>query len=131
MRHMTLPAGAAIRLTATAPPGRGLFRWSLRLFADAAATPGEAPRLAYGSEIGGRDCEQRIDVPMQDRDCRLEVGCDRAVAGGWAEDAGRVEQDTPSLLVLGFGDGRPPVSATNEVVLSFAFSGPARSEAGR
>ena len=81
MRSLDLPAGSTIRLTATARPNVARHRWDMLVFT--AGGPGDAhPRLTFGSEIGGDDREQRIDVPAQDKDCRVEVTSRHAIAGG-------------------------------------------------
>ncbi|MFN3573679.1 MAG: hypothetical protein ACK4TR_09140 [Phenylobacterium sp.] len=39
MTSLELPAGAPVRLTATARPDRGLHRWNVEVFAGAALRP--------------------------------------------------------------------------------------------
>ncbi|MGA0599380.1 hypothetical protein ACO2Q3_01600 [Caulobacter sp. KR2-114] len=121
MHSLNFPAGASIRLTVSARPDRALHRWSVRLFT-ADDDAGALPRVSYGSQIGGRDCEQRIDVPFQDKDCRIEVTCGHAKAGGWQDDQARIEDDTPNLVAIAFSDGGSPASRKDDVLLSFAFA---------
>lgn len=128
MHHIDLPAGSAIRLTVSARPNLAPHRWALRLFAKGDTLANAPARLNYGSRIGGLDCEQRIDIPTQDRDCGIEVTCAHATAAGWQDQQGAVDDDTPALLTLGFSDPSASGSRTDDVVLSFAFSGAARSE---
>lgn len=128
MHHINLPAGSAMRLTARARPELELHRWDMRLFTAADIQATAPVRLSYGSQIGARDCEQRIDVPIQDRDCRIEVTCGRAITGGWQDRQGSVEDDTPGLLVIGFTDASVFEPRADDIVLSFAFSGTPRQE---
>lgn len=129
MHHINLSAGSAIRLTATARPKLAPHRWNVRLFTATDTQADPLARLSYGSQIGEQDCDQRVDIPIQDKDCRIEVTCGRAVPGGWQDRGGFVEHDTPSLLVIGFADAGPPQPQGDDVVLSFAFSGAARPDA--
>ena len=129
MYRIDVQAGSTIRLTATARPNLGPHRWGARLFTAGDMEPNAPPRLNYGSQIGGRDCEQRIDLPIQDKDCRIEVTCGHPMPGGWQDQQGSVEDDTPRLLVIGFSDPSTPASRTNDVVLSFTFTGAGQLEA--
>jgi len=129
MHRIDLPAGSTVRMTATARPNFGIHRWGIRLFTASDTEPNAPSRLNYGSQIGGRDCEQRIDVPPQDKDCRIEVTCGHSIAGGWQDRQGSVEDDTPGLLVIGFFDPSSSVSQTADVVLSFAFADAKQLEA--
>lgn len=122
MHSLDLPAGSRIRLTATARPGTDLHRWDVRLVAAGELEAGGSPRLAYGSRIGVRDLDQRIDIPPQDVGCRLEIrsrhaGCE----GGWQDDRCTVQDDTPSELRIGFCDAARPGALPDDVLLSFAF----------
>jgi hypothetical protein len=123
MNQIHLPAGSMIRLTATARSQLKTHRWTMSLFAAGETQANAPPRLSYGSHIGERDCEQRIDVPVQDNDCRIEVTCDRAISGGWQDRQGSVEDDTPDLLVIGFADPAASGPRADDIVLSFAFAG--------
>lgn len=126
MHMLNLPAGSKIRLNATTVPDRPTHRWNVRvLSADMPET--SAPRLSYSSQIGGRDCEQRIEIPAQDIDCRLEVSSQRETPAGWEDDRCRTGEDTPSHLLLGFST--PASTAeTDEVMLSFTFDLPRRPQ---
>lgn len=122
MRRLDFPAGSTIRLTATASSEVGVHRWDVRIFTADGPTANPAPRLAYGSQIGGRDCEQRIDIPAQDADCRVEVSSGRHATAGWQDDRCSIHEDTPSRLLMGFSDPSSPESRNNEVLLSFDFA---------
>jgi hypothetical protein len=117
MDSLDLPAGASVRLTATARPDYGLHRWDIRVV----AATGGASRAAGGARIGGRDVHQRLDIPPQDVDCRLEVSASHAAAGGWAADRGSRTDDTPDRLLIGFSDAARPGSRRDDVLLSFTF----------
>lgn len=121
MHHLTLPARSTMRFTATARRLAGLHKWSMQVFDAGDVSNGSLARLTYGSQIGERDCDQRIDVPAQDRECRVEVSCRHAVDQAWEDDVGSVEQDTPTLLVIGFCDPASSTAQADDVVLSFAF----------
>jgi hypothetical protein len=124
MHRLTLPAGSTIRLTATARPHVGVHRWAMRLLADDDSTLG--PK--YGSKIGGYDCDQRVDVPVQDKDRRLEVSCRHAVPTGWEDNRSSVEDDTPARLVIGYCNPSSPTARKDDVLLSFAFAHPTPAE---
>lgn len=117
MHSLDLPAGSPVRLTATARPNLGVHRWGVRVLTSVEA----APRLAYGSEIGGRDCEQGVDIPAQDADCRLEVWARHTTVGGWEDDQSTVTDDTPSRLQIGFSDPRSSAAQKDDLLLSFTF----------
>ena len=121
MHHLTLPAGSTMRFTATARPLAGLHRWSMQIFDADEAADRTLARLTYGSQIGDRDCDQRIDVPAQDRKCRVEISCRHAVAQSWEDDVVSVNHDTPALLVIGFSDPASRAAQADDVLLSFAF----------
>jgi hypothetical protein len=128
MRSLDLPAGSTIRLTATARPNVARHRWDMLVFT--AGGPGDAhPRLTFGSEIGGDDREQRIDVPAQDKDCRVEVTSRHAIAGGWKDDFLSIDQDTPALLTMAFSDSSAASAQRDDVLLSFAFAAAAPANA--
>jgi hypothetical protein len=121
MYCLNLPAGASIRLSASARPNLGLHRWSAQLFAAGDAS-GALPRVSYGSQIGGQDCEQRIDVPLQDRDCRLEIRCSHAAGFDWQDNRISIEDDTPNLVSLGYSNPGSTASRKDDVTLSFTFA---------
>lgn len=121
MHRLDLPAGSPVRLSATARIDSGPHRWAIQVFSDADAAGASAPRLSYGSQIGGADREQRIDIPAQDVDCRLEIHSRHEIVGGWADDRCAVNEDTPALLALGFSDPGSPPSPEDDVRLSFDF----------
>lgn len=121
MHCLDLPAGSTLRLDATARPDVGDHRWDVRVLTADLASAGSPPRLTYGSQIGGRDREQRIEIPAQDADCRLEVRSRHAADGGWQDDRSSVDEDTPSRLLIGFSDPSSPTSHSEDVLLSFTF----------
>lgn len=124
MHRLDLPAGHRIRLIATARVGTGVHQWDLRLL-----TPGgegSAPRLAFGSRIGEHDLDQRIDIPPQDVDCRVEIRSRHAARGGWEDDRCTIQEDTPDELRIGFCNAARPGSHPDDVLLSFAIGAPRR-----
>lgn len=124
MRNIDMPAGATIRLTATAGADAGVHRWAVQVHG-AGPTTATPVRLAYGSQIGGQDRDQRIDIPVQNVDCRLEVRVQHVADGGdWRDDKLTVLDDTPSRLDLGFFDPARPFADLNGLLLSFAFGRP-------
>ncbi|MGH3428612.1 MAG: hypothetical protein ACRDQZ_13765 [Mycobacteriales bacterium] len=128
MHCIDLPAASTVRLSVTARAGAGLHRWDIRVFTAGGAAFQATPRLAYGSRIGGPDREQRIEVPPQDADCRLEVFSHHAVPGGWRDDEGAAGPDTPGVIAIGFCDPAAAGALWDDVLLSFAFS-PAAADA--
>jgi hypothetical protein len=124
MHSLDLPAGLRIRLTATARPGTDLHRWDVRLLAAGELEAGGSPRLAYGSRIGVRDLDQRIEIPPLDVGCRLEIRSRHAGRAGWQDDRCIVQEDTPNELRIGFCDAARLGALPDDVLLSFAF-GPA------
>lgn len=127
MHYLNLPAGSAVRLQASARADVSRHRWDIRVLEAGSFGPDAEARLTYGSEIGAGDCEQRIDIPAQDADCRMEIWGRHAVAGAWKEDRCSVEVDTPQCLQLGFSDRAQPLDRTDDVLLSFTFQ---RADAG-
>jgi hypothetical protein len=123
MHSLNFPAGASVQLTATARPRVGIHRWGVRVITSATC----APRLTFGSDIDGRDCEQHIDIPVQSADCRLEIWARRATAQGWDIDRSVVTDDTPSRLQIGFSDRGFSNTQDHDVLLNFAFAGANRS----
>lgn len=122
MHSVDLPAGARMRLTATACPGTGLHHWDVRILT--ATDEGAIPRLTYGSHIGERDLDQRIDIPPQDVDCRIEIWSRHAAPSGWEDDRCAIQDDTPEELRVGFWDAAKPGSKPDDVILSFAIGAP-------
>ena len=118
--RLNMPAGSPIRLTATARPQAGLHRWEVQVLAAADA----APRLAFGSLIGGADREQRIEIPAQDVDCRLEVSARHATSTGWGHDRSNVAEETPTELQVGFFNPDSFTARNDDVLLSFTLGAP-------
>jgi hypothetical protein len=127
MHSLDMPAGSTMRLTATARSEAAAHRWEVRVFAaDARA---QAPRLVYGSRIGDGDRQQRIDIPAQDMDCRLEVRARHPTTGGdWGADKLTVIDDEPGRLDLGFSDASQGIAHDNDVMLSFVLTSRPRSQ---
>lgn len=125
MHSLDVPAGSAIRLTATARSDRGVHRWDVQVFESGQATPG----LAYGSRIGGWDRHQRVDIPAQDHDRRLEVSSRSACGGGWEDDRASLHERAGGLVTVGFSGPSAPLGNGDDVVLSFAIE-PAPSPCG-
>lgn len=120
-----MPAGSRIRLIATARVGTGVHHWDVRLLT--AGDQGAAPRLIYGSHIGERDRDQRIDIPPQDVDCRVEIWSRHAAREGWEDDRCTIQEDTPDELRIGFCNAAEPGSHPDDVLLSFAIGAPRHS----
>lgn len=130
MHSLDLPAGSTMRLTATARPHVAPHRWDMLVFT--ADGPSDAhPRLTYGSEIGGEDREQRIEVPPQDKDCRVEVISRHAIVGGWKDDFLSLSQDLPGLLTLAFSDPSAAGAQRDDVFLSFAIAAAVQANVGQ
>jgi hypothetical protein len=118
MHTLDMPTGSTIRLMATARALVAGHRWEVRVLADGGAP--RTARLAYGSRIGGDDREQRIDIPAQDMDCRLEVRSRHAMGNGdWQDDKLTIIHDAPGRLDLGFSDPSRLTAHENDVLLSF------------
>src|SRR5690606_17247746 len=113
MPELALPAGASVRLTATARADRDLHRWKVSVL----PAVGGPARLTFGSWIGGRDLHQRIDIPAQDVDCRLEIQSRHQNAQGWANDRASPEEDTPDRLLIGFCNPSNPGARPDDVLL--------------
>lgn len=127
MHRLEVPAGSRIRLSASAGAATQVRRWDVRMFSAGEPAPSSAPRLSYGSQIGGADGEQRIEIPPQDVDCRLEADASRRVGGVWEADQSQVTCDTPNLLELGFAASAASVGDDRSTLLSFHFYAPRRS----
>jgi hypothetical protein len=121
MHSLSLPAGSRVRLHATAGAEVGQHRWAIRVLEAGAPRGGLVARLAYGSQIGAGDCEQRVDIPAQDVDCRIEVDASHASATGWKDDRSSIEEDTPNCLQIGFSDRALAFARSDDVLLSFTF----------
>jgi hypothetical protein len=122
MHKLDMPAGSTIRLMATARADVADHRWEVRVYT--AGSGAEPARLGYGSRIGVGDRDQRIDIPAQAVDCRLEVATRHVTAGGdWGDDRLTILDDAPGRLDLGFSDPSQPTAHDNDVLLSFALTG--------
>jgi hypothetical protein len=116
-----MPAGSQVRLNATACSAKEVRRWDVRMFAQSASAESWPPRLTYGSQIGGVDRDQRVEIPAQDVDCRLEASASRRVDGFWDAEPSRVTGETPTVLELGFGASTSPAADDRSILLSFRF----------
>lgn len=125
MRSLDLPAGSRIRLIATARAGTDLHHWDVLVMT--AGEAGAAPRLAFSSQIGEHDLDQRIDIPPQDADCRVEIRSRHSGRDGWNDDRCTVQEDTPDELRIGFCNPARPGSRADDLVLSFSIGGPPRA----
>jgi len=129
MHRVQLTAGSSIAFTATSRAGVALHRWDIEMYTVRDTTDGCEPRFAYGSRVGGRDDNQRVDIPAQSEDFELQISSRHAVGEGWEDDACVVGEDSPALLTLGFTDASLPSTHRDDVTLSFAFKAP-NAEAG-
>lgn len=80
--------------------------------------------IAFGSRIGGRDLDQRIDIPPQGVDCWLDIGSRHPAREGWEEDRCTIQEDTPDAVRISFCDAAKPGARPDDVLLSFAFGAP-------
>jgi hypothetical protein len=124
MKYLAVPAGAAVRFTASARPGLAVHRWDVAV----SPTGGGAPRLNLGSHIGQDDLDQRIDIPAQTVDCELEIDCCHATARGWGGDLGSIAEESEGRLVVGFCDPDRADAGVYDVVLNFIVAAPSGSE---
>ena len=119
MHSWDLPAGSLVRLTATARSDTGLHRWEVRLITTGAASG--APRVVFGSHIGERDLDQRIEIPPQDADCRVEARSSHAEDGVWIDGQCTLQNDTPDELRVAFCNPARSGAQEDDVLLSFAI----------
>ena len=122
MFSLDVLAGSPIRLTATARAGSlAVHRWRVRVIPTAAdQILSEEARISYGSQIGGDDREQHIEIPAQKVDCRFEVAASRRDGAAWREErAAAALTDTPDLFELGFGASTR--SGERDFLLSFRW----------
>jgi len=122
MHSLDLPAGPSIRLTAAARPNVGVHRWDLRI------TSASGPTVAFGSQIGGLDRVQHVDIPAQSMACRVEISASHATVDGWLDDQWVVVEDTPNRLKIGFCNARSTTAQEDDVSVSLAFNGAKRSD---
>lgn len=125
MRNLTLPAGTSLKFTATARPGLAEHRWRVAVLSAADG----ASRLNFTSRIGGKDIDQRIDIPVQDIDCEVEILSQHETAQGWGDDTPSTVEDTPDFLQVGFFDPTCANSQHDDVVLSFTIAGSSTARA--
>jgi len=118
MHSLDLPAGSPIRLSATARPNIGMHRWDLRVLSHDEL----APVLIFGSQIGGLDREQHVDIPAQTVACRVEISVRHATVRGWQDDQGAVTEDTPDRLEIGFCDASSTAGRQADLSLSLVFT---------
>ena len=84
--------------------------------------------LAFGSQIGGLDRVQHVDIPAQALSCRLEISARHKTVDGWVDDQGAILEDTPNRLEIGFRDGGSTGAQEDDLSLSLVFSRPDRSD---
>lgn len=118
MHSLELPAGSSIGLTASARADVAIHRWDLRVISIA-----NEQVLAFGSQIGGLEREQRVDIPAQRLDCRVEIFARHKTPTGWGDDRSVVIADTPSRLEIGFCDPGLSTGERDDISLSLAFGG--------
>lgn len=119
MHSWDLPAGSRVRLTATARADTGLHCWEVRLITAGAGS--DAPRAIFGSHIGEDDLDQRVDIPSQDADCRVEARASHAEDGVWIDGQCTRQSDTPDELRLAFCNPARSGAQQDDVLLSFAI----------
>lgn len=117
MHRLALPAGASVRLTATAKPDLTQHRWEVVV----RGGDGQV-RAAYGSRIGGRDIDQRVDIPARSEACSLEVAAFHAFDGAWVADHLSVEASGASEFRLGYCELTRAGSQHDDVLLAFVVS---------
>jgi hypothetical protein len=80
--------------------------------------------LTFGSQIGGLDRVQHVDIPAQTLACRLEIAACHKSAQGWEDDRGAVLEDTPNRFEIGFCDASSTMAQEDDVLLSLVFTPP-------
>lgn len=78
--------------------------------------------LTFGSQIGGVDREQHVDIPAQATACRIEISARHATSRGWENDQGAVTEDTPNRLGIGFCDARSLTAQEDDLSLHLVFA---------
>jgi hypothetical protein len=116
--NLDLPAGSPVRLTAATRPNVGAHRWDLRVISAA-----QGPALAFGSQIGGLDRLQHVDIAPQASACRLEISAGHKTVEGWEDDQGAVLEDTPNRFEIGFCDADSSEAKADDLSLSLVFGG--------
>lgn len=118
MHELALPSGLVARFNVTGRPGIGLHRWYVRI----RETSSGLPRLSYGSQIGGSDLHQRVEVPPQNMDCHMSIGSTHRTKNSWADDHLSVWPIGPSETRIGFCQLLAAGSRPDDVTLSFEFT---------
>lgn len=121
MHRLALPAGASARLTATAKPELSQHRWQVLV----RGFDGQL-HATYGSRIGGRDLDQRVDIPARPEACSLEIESFHASDDAWIVDHLSVETSDSGEFRLGYCELTRAGSRHDDVVLSFVISGGAQ-----
>ena len=117
MQRLDVPADSVIRLAATAQADGGLHRWEVRRFG--AGDPADAaPRLSYGSKIGGDDRMQRVGFPAQLGEAWLEVDCRNAPGDGGDDDRPFLDDSACGVVAVGF---LRPEGQADGVLIGFSF----------
>jgi hypothetical protein len=78
--------------------------------------------LAFGSQIGGLDRMQHVDIPAQTLACRVEISAHHKTAEGWEGDRGAILEDTPNNFEIGFCDPSSTAAQEDDVSRSLVFS---------
>jgi len=120
MHNIALPGGSAVRLTITGRPATGLHRWYVQV----REAEGDALRADYGSQIGGEDLHQRVDIPAQAMDCRIQIGSAHRNTHGWSDDHLSLRDVRAGEAKLGFCELMKTGSRLDDVLLSFVFAPP-------
>lgn len=116
IHSLDIPGGSPVRLTAATRPNVGVHRWDLRV-----VSPAREPMLAFGSQIGGLDRVQHVDIPAQPLACRLEISARHKTAEDWEDDRGAILEDTPNKFEIGFCDASSTAAQEDDVSLSLVF----------
>jgi hypothetical protein len=117
IHSLDIPAGSPVRLTAATRRNFGVHRWDLRVI-----SPAGESMLAFGSQIGGLDRVQHVDIPAQTLACRLQISARHKTAEDWEDDRGAILEDTPNRFEIGFCDASSIAAQEDEVSLSLVFS---------
>jgi hypothetical protein len=86
-------------------------------------TSAGGPAVAFGSQIGGLDRVQHVDIPAQSMACHLEISACHATVDGWQDDQWVVIEDTPSKLEIGFCNARATTAQEDDLSVSLALNG--------
>lgn len=118
MHVIEIAARTSVRMNATVAAKTGIHRWRMNLVA---ADDPNWLRATYGSSIGLDSRDQRVEIPAQDRACRLRISAEHwdREGGSWSAGECVVEVNSVDDLQLRFGH---PLRQPEEVLLSFVFT---------